>query len=158
MSIFDGIQIFFNVLTKLLLCHRRAYSNVRQPVSAVHTLSQLFKNHVRFSIYFYSHSWSTFHQQKLCSKRVMKDLCNENQLDALFILSLFRQSASTCYAEKHNMYQLLDIYSIPPGDGLQICPKHVEADWRNKLRINSASGWFSLHRCIEMHSHQNIKS
>jgi len=28
------------------------------------------------------------------------------------------------------------IYSIPPDDGLQICPKHVEVDWRNKRRIN----------------------
>ena len=46
---------------------------------------------------------------------------------------------------------------IPPDDGLQICPKHVEVDWRNKLRINSASSWFSLHRCIEMHGQQNIK-
>ena len=43
--------------------------------------------------------------------------------------------------EKHNTYQLLYIYSIPPDDGLQICPKHVEVDWRNKLRINSASSW-----------------
>ena len=46
--------------------------------------------------------------------------------------------------EKHNTYQLLYIYSIPPAGGLQICPKHVEVDWRNKLRINSASSWFSL--------------
>jgi len=30
--------------------------------------------------------------------------------------------------EKHNTYQLLYIYSIPPDDGLQICPKHVEVD------------------------------
>jgi len=28
--------------------------------------------------------------------------------------------------EKHNTYQLLYIYSIPPDDGLQTCPKHVE--------------------------------
>jgi hypothetical protein len=49
------------------------------------------------------------------------------------------------------------IYSIPPDDGLQVCPKHVEVDWRNKPRINSASSWFSLHRYIEMHSQQNIK-
>jgi hypothetical protein len=48
-------------------------------------------------------------------------------------------------AEKHNTYKLLYIYSIPPDDGLQICPKPVEADWRNKLRINSESSWFSLH-------------
>jgi len=44
----------------------------------------------------------------------------------------------------HNTYQLY-IYSIPPDDGLQICPKHVEVDWRNKLRINSTSSWFSWH-------------
>jgi len=43
--------------------------------------------------------------------------------------------------KKHNTY----IYSIPPDDGLQICPKHVEVDWWNELRINSASRWFLLH-------------
>jgi hypothetical protein len=31
---------------------------------------------------------------------------------------------------------------VPPDDGLQICPKHVEANWRNILRIFSASSWF----------------
>jgi hypothetical protein len=30
--------------------------------------------------------------------------------------------------EKHKTYQLLYMYSIPPDDGLQICPKHVEVD------------------------------
>jgi len=120
--------------------------------------------------------------------------CNENQLDALFILSLFRQSTSTCFGhicspssggilciyndwyvlcflddsvgwpankqstKKHNTYQLLYIYSIPPDDGLQICPKHVEVDCRNKLRINSASSWFLLHGCIEMHGQQKHKN
>ena len=59
--------------------------------------------------------------------------------------------------KKHSTYQLLYIYSIPPDDGLQICPKHVEVDWWNKLRINSVSSWFSLHGCIEMHGQQNIK-
>ena len=29
---------------------------------------------------------------------------------------------------QHNMYQLLYIYSTPPDDGLQMCPKHVEVD------------------------------
>jgi len=108
-------------------------------------------------------------------------LCNENQLDALFFLSLFHQSASTCFGhicspssggtlyiyncwpgwdgtefhlnpanrqstEKHNTYQLLYIYSIPPDDGLQICPKHVEVKWRNKLRINSHQvGFYYTH-------------
>jgi len=50
------------------------------------------------------------------------------------------------------------IYSIPPDDGLQICPKHVRVDWRNELRINSASSWFLSQRCIEKHGQQNIKS
>ena len=53
--------------------------------------------------------------------------------------------------------QLLYIHSIPPDNGLQICPKHVEVDWQNKLRINSGSSWFLLHRYIEMHGQQNIK-
>ena len=47
--------------------------------------------------------------------------------------------------EKHNSYQLLYIYSKPPDDGLQICPKYEEVGWRNKLRINSSLSWFSLH-------------
>jgi hypothetical protein len=88
-------------------------------------------------------------------------------VSGIFILSLFRQSTSTCFGhicspssgvilytyknwyvlcllggrqstKKHNTYQLLYIYSVPPDDGLQICPKHVEVDWRNILRINSA--------------------
>jgi len=54
--------------------------------------------------------------------------------------------------EKHNMYQFLYIHSIPPDDGLQICSKHIEVDWRN-----NASSWFLLHRCIEMHGQQYIK-
>ena len=84
---------------------------------------------------------------------VYLDPCNENQLGALFIHSLFRQSTSTCFVhicspssgcillfswlsvgraniqstEKHNTHQLY-IYSIPPDEGLQICPKHVEVD------------------------------
>ena len=60
--------------------------------------------------------------------------------------------------EKHNTYQCC-IYSIQYTCWwwLQICPKHVEVDWRNKLRINGPSNWSSLHRCIEMHGQQNIK-
>jgi len=66
---------------------------------------------------------------------------------------LFRWQSS----KKHNTYQLMCIYSIPPDDGLQLCPKHVDVGWRNKHRINSASSWFLLHRYIEMHGQQNIK-
>ena len=36
-------------------------------------------------------------------------------------------------------------YSVPQVDGLQICPKHVEVDWRNKLRVNIAWSWSLLH-------------
>jgi hypothetical protein len=49
------------------------------------------------------------------------------------------------------------IYSIPPDDGLQICLKHIEVYLQNKLRIDSASSWFLLHRCIKMQGQQNIK-
>jgi hypothetical protein len=72
----------------------------------------------------------------------------KNQLDALFILSLFHQSASTRFGHIcspppggilyiynswyvlcfQHMYHLLYLYSIPPGDGLQICLTHVEVD------------------------------
>jgi len=78
-------------------------------------------------------------------------LCNKNQLDALFILSFFRQWTSTCFGHicspssggilyiyiythththTHNNRYVLYIYSIPPDDRLQICRKHVEVDWR----------------------------
>ena len=96
-------------------------------------------------------------------------LCNINQHDALFTLRLFRQPTSTCFGHIcslssrgvlyiHNNWYELYIYSIPPDDGLQISPKHVEVGWRNKLNINIASIWFLLHRYIEMHSQKNIEN
>ena len=69
-------------------------------------------------------------------------------------ISLYRQSTSICFGHicnpssggilhlYNNMYQLLYIYSIPPDDGLEICPKYTEVDLQYKLRINSASCWF----------------
>jgi hypothetical protein len=109
-----------------------------------------------------------------CWPCISIDPCNDNQLDAPFILSLFRHSTSTFFGRicspssggvlyiYSNWYMLcfsvdglfhsnpsnrplFYIYIIPPDDGLQICPKHVEDIWRNKLRINGASSWFSLH-------------
>jgi len=125
--------------------------------------------------------------------------CNENQLHALFILSLFRQSTSTCFGHicspssggilcvyvcvcmyvciyvyiyththTHTYLQLVRVVLFklticctssvgtqfhPSSDnstmmGYKIFPKHVEIDWRNELRVNSASSWFSLHGCI----------
>ena len=47
------------------------------------------------------------------------------------------------------------IYSILPDDGLQVCPKHVEVDWRNKLRIKSASIWFFV-KTGEKANEQNV--
>ena len=37
-------------------------------------------------------------------------------------------------------------------------PETLEAEWRNKRRINTASSWFLLHRYNEMHGQRNIKS
>jgi hypothetical protein len=47
---------------------------------------------------------------------------------------------------QYNTYQLLYIYSECHLMMGNIGPKHVEVEWRNKLRINSASSWFSLQR------------
>jgi hypothetical protein len=80
------------------------------------------------------------------------NLCNENQLDALFILNLFRQSTSTCFGSIScsssgcihcvcttvgtcSMFRLTGSWS-------------GQNDWRNKLRINCASSCFSLHRSL----------
>jgi len=103
-------------------------------------------------------------------------LCNKDQLDALFILSLFPKSTSTCFShicspssggilyiynnwyvscfsgqqtvnwKSQHVSVAVYIYSTPPHDGLQISLKHVEIDWGSKLRINSATSWSLLHR------------
>jgi len=39
--------------------------------------------------------------------------------------SVYWKPTSRTIYPQHNKYQLLYIYSIPPDDGLQICPKHV---------------------------------
>jgi hypothetical protein len=89
---------------------------------------------------------------------------NKNQLDALFILIWFHQSTSTCFRHicspssggilyiYNNWYMLCFLV-----DCLLALLKHVEIDWQNKLRINSASSWFLLHKYSEMHGQQNIK-
>jgi len=61
------------------------------------------------------------------------------------LLAAARRRPTDSQLKSTTRTKLLYIYSLPPDDGLQICPKHVEVDWRNKLRINSASSWFSLH-------------
>ena len=90
-------------------------------------------------------------------KQLASNLCNKNQLDALFILSLFHQSTSTCSGHicSPSSGGILYIYN----NWYVLC--FLVVCWLgwdgNKLRINSASSWFSLHGCIEMHSQQNIK-
>jgi hypothetical protein len=46
---------------------------------------------------------------------------------------------------------------VPPGDEQQACPKHVEVDFLDKLKVNSASCWFLLYGYITMYGQQNIK-
>ena len=102
--------------------------------------------------------------------------CNKNQIDTLFILRLFRQSTSTCFGHicgsssggvlyiYNNRYVLC--FSVdcllagrPAKRQSTEKPntKPTQDDWRNQLRINGASSWFLLHRCIDMHGQQNIK-
>jgi len=95
-----------------------------------------------------------------CWPRISIYLCNKKQLvAALFTFSSFHKSASTCFGHICCPSSGGILYSIPPDDGLQICPKHVEANWRNELRIKiAASSWLSLHgwriRCAPIFMHR----
>jgi hypothetical protein len=70
------------------------------------------------------------------------------------IFTAHHQEVRTVYVQQlvcvirltYNTYQLLYIYSVYLWMMGNTCPKHVEVEWRNKLRINSASSWFSLQR------------
>jgi len=103
-------------------------TNLMHYLSSVHFVNQPL--HV-------SGIFAAHHQEVYCIYATIGTFC-ASQLTVCWPAN--RQST-----ERHKTYQLLHIYSIPPHDGLQICPKHVEVDWRNELRINNASGWFSLH-------------
>ena len=86
--------------------------------------------------------------------------CNENQLDALFILSLFRQSTSTCFGHIcspssgvlyiYNWYVLcFSVDCLLAGYTSWWWATNMSETCRgwltNKLWINSASSRFSLH-------------
>jgi hypothetical protein len=60
----------------------------------------------------------THHQEVYCTYTT-----NELRWNWFHLNPAIRKST-----EKHNTYQLLYIYSIPPDDGLQIFPKHADAD------------------------------
>jgi hypothetical protein len=44
----------------------------------------------------------------------------------------------------YNTYQLFYIYNIPPDDGLQICPKHVEVIYLNINQFDALNFMVSL--------------
>jgi len=82
--------------------------------------------HYLLSVYFVSqplHVSGIFvahHHEVYCIYTAIGTCCD---VQLTFCWPANRQST-----EQHNTYQLLYIYSIPPDDGLQICPKHVEVD------------------------------
>jgi hypothetical protein len=49
----------------------------------------------------------------------------------------------------HTTHTSCHIYTLLlPDDGLLASPKHIEEQWLNKLKMNSASGWFHYtHNC-----------
>jgi hypothetical protein len=60
-------------------------------------------------------------------RKITSTLCNKNQLE---MKEFYSNPANRQPTEKHNTYQLLYVYSVPPDDGIQISPKHVEVDGR----------------------------
>ena len=131
-------------------------------------LSVLYVSHGLKAVRFCCTMWNNF---LFCHPCISIHPCDEKQLVALFILSLFRQSTSTCFGHicspssggilyiYNNWYVLgFSVDSIPSDDGLQTCPKHVEVDWRNKRRINSASSWLSSHGCETYATHLLLQS
>ena len=75
-------------------------------------------------------------------------LCNENQLDALFILSLFCQATSTRFGHicSPSSGGILFIYN-------NLCVLCFSVVWL----LTGRPVVFSLHGCIEMHVQQTIK-
>ena len=55
--------------------------------------------------------------------------CNQVHVDGIMDLLMCHEDSNFKHPSfQHNTYQLLHIYSKLSGDGLQICPKHVEVD------------------------------
>ena len=149
-----------NYIINLLVCNSSYHTSRIIPLSFVTQLILcVIKNnlmHYLSSVYFVNqplHVSGIFvtHHQEVCSIYIYIYIYI-NLYVLCFLVGYMLAGQQTV-----NTYQLLYIYSIPPDDGLQICPQYVEVDWRNKLRINSASSWYLLHRCIEMYGQQNIK-
>jgi len=59
---------------------------------------------------------------------------------------------------KRLTYTICFIYRVAPPDDEQLaCSKHIEVNYWNKLKENSAFCWFLLYGYITMHGQQNIK-
>ena len=136
---------------QIILCFCVTKTNLMHYLSSVYFVNQplhvsgIFVNHHQEVLYIYIYIYIYTH--------TTTGTCCAFQLTVFWPGWNNRQST-----EKHKTYQLLYICSKPSDDGLQICPKRVEVDWRNKLKINSASSWFLrvLHSCIEMNGQQDI--
>ena len=123
--LFDLVQLYTkprNLKKKIFLTHTQKLRNVLAYIYIIYAFIYIFV------ITFY-----------VLVNNISIYLCDKNQFGALFIFSWPANRHST---KNHNTYQLLyiyiyiyifiymyiyvHIYSIPPDDGLQICPKHVE--------------------------------
>jgi hypothetical protein len=65
-----------------------------------------------------------------------------NNPHVLYLLADCRQADSQLTSTTRTNYRIYDYTLLPPDDGLQASPKHVEVERLNKLKINSASSWF----------------
>jgi hypothetical protein len=124
----------------------------------------------------FAHIWC-LNEQKHFSSFLVQILClvgrasryirlTKNQLDAQYIFSIFRQT-STCFRSNYGPSSggtpyacnswyllfclddclLLYAYGVPPDEGPELRPKHVEVR-RNILKINCASRWFFFTRIL----------
>jgi len=91
---------------------------------------------------------SSLRVKKTNLMRYLSSVCFFNQplhVSAIFVAH--HQEVYSIYTKSTNCC----IYSIPPDDGLQIWPKHVEVDLRNKLRINK------FYICNSVHHNSRLK-
>jgi hypothetical protein len=149
------------VLCRNMLQNWQSIKNIRvMKTNLIHCLSSVYflNQPLHVSNIFVAH-----HQEIYCvylANCLLAGRPTDSQLTLILLtwrIWWARNNASKWQMGYNSALKGLNIYSIPPDDGLQICPKHVEVDWRNIRKLNSASSWFSLHGYIEMHGQQNMK-
>ena len=78
-----------------------------------------------------------------------------NQQDALFPVNVFQFQQSVNITHD---YTSCSLYTFgPPDDEQQVCSKHVEAYYWNKLMENSLSCYLVLYGYITVRRQQNVK-